>query len=461
MENQLPKRYGLFTAICMVVGIVIGSGVFFKAQDILRYTNGNMLIGILAWLIGGAVMIVCALNFAALAQRHEKVNGIVDYAEATLGDRFAYFLAWFLSTLYYPAMTAVLAWVSARYTLVLFGHTDSTGGLCLSLAGLYLCLSYALNVLSPALTGRLQVSATAIKLVPLVTLALVGTAVGLLNGNTVQAFTATPLRAGAGGLFSAVSAAIFAYEGWIIATAINAELKNARRNLPIALILGGIVTVCVYVVYFIGLVGEVSVDTLMQEGATAAFYRMFGRGGGSLLNAFVVVSCLGTLNGLMLGTTRGIYAIAARGRGPKPDVFARIDPATKMPMNSAVFGLLLCSAWLFYYYGATLTSSFLTVLSFDGSELPIITIYGFYLPIFVWLATSEYKAKRYKRMILPCLGIPATLFMLFVAVYAHGLSPLREGLAVGKFDCPILFYSILFVVVMAIGAVFYRQRKSE
>ena len=80
-NNHLEKRYGLFTAICMVVGIVIGSGVFFKAQDILNYVGGNMLLGILAWIIGGVVMIICAFTFANLATKYVKVNGIVDYAE--------------------------------------------------------------------------------------------------------------------------------------------------------------------------------------------------------------------------------------------------------------------------------------------------------------------------------------------------------------------------------------------
>ena len=77
-NNQLQKRYGLFTAICMVVGIVIGSGVFFKAQDILKYTGGNMLLGILAWVIGGVVMVICAFNFANFATKYSKVNGVVD-----------------------------------------------------------------------------------------------------------------------------------------------------------------------------------------------------------------------------------------------------------------------------------------------------------------------------------------------------------------------------------------------
>lgn len=72
MENKLEKKYGLFTAICMVVGIVVGSGVFFKAQVILQKTGGDMPLGVLAWLIGGAIMIVCILAFSAMAQKYER-----------------------------------------------------------------------------------------------------------------------------------------------------------------------------------------------------------------------------------------------------------------------------------------------------------------------------------------------------------------------------------------------------
>ena len=87
MDNKLERKYGLFTAICMVVGIVIGSGVFFKAQTILTKTSGNMPLGILAWAVGGAIMLVCLLTFAFMAQKYELVNGLVDYAEATMGSR--------------------------------------------------------------------------------------------------------------------------------------------------------------------------------------------------------------------------------------------------------------------------------------------------------------------------------------------------------------------------------------
>ena len=95
MENKLTKKYGLLTAICMVVGIVIGSGVFFKAQTVLQKTGGDMPLGIIAWIIGGLVMIACILAFSSMAQKYEKVNGVVDYAEATMGKKYAYLMGWF------------------------------------------------------------------------------------------------------------------------------------------------------------------------------------------------------------------------------------------------------------------------------------------------------------------------------------------------------------------------------
>ena len=114
MENKLEKKYGLPTAICMVVGTVVGSGVFFKAEAVLNKTGGNMPLGILAWLIVGAIMIICSYVFATMATKYEKVNGLVDYAEATLGDRYAYNIGWFMATIYTPCLVSVLAWVSAR-----------------------------------------------------------------------------------------------------------------------------------------------------------------------------------------------------------------------------------------------------------------------------------------------------------------------------------------------------------
>ncbi|MBO5851573.1 MAG: amino acid permease, partial [Clostridia bacterium] len=69
MENKLTKKYGLITAICMVIGIVVGSGIFFKAQKILTFTKGNVWLSALSWAIGGIVMVICASQFAIMATK--------------------------------------------------------------------------------------------------------------------------------------------------------------------------------------------------------------------------------------------------------------------------------------------------------------------------------------------------------------------------------------------------------
>lgn len=453
MENKLKKKYGLLMAICMVIGIVIGSGVFFKAQDILKHTGGNMYLGILAWVIGGIVMVVCASTFAKFASRYERVNGIVDYAEQIVGPKYGYLVGWFTSIIYFPAMTSVLAWVSARYTMVLFGSNDINSGLCMTLAALYLVAMYSLNSLSPKLAGKFHVSSTIIKLIPLTVMILVGTICGLVNGNLNESFiTSTTNNAGFDSIFSAIVAAAFAYEGWIVATSINAELKDSKKNLPKALTLGTIIIMIIYVIYFISLTGGANVSTLMINGAPKAFVNLFGNVGGTIFNAFIVISCLGTLNGLVLASTRGLYSLAVRERGPNPKAFSQLDSVSNAPTNSGIIALLVCTLWLFYFFGANLFDKPLFGLfSFDSSELPIITTYAVYLPIFIIFIIKEAKSKNYKDIILPICAIVCCLFMIFAAFYAHGLKPYLNAKENGQFSFPILFYLIIFTIVMFIG----------
>ena len=269
MDNGLEKRYGLLTAIAMVVGIVIGSGVFFKAEKVLTATGGNLSLGILAWLLGGLVMILCAYNFALMATKHEKVSGVVDYAEVLVGGRYAYFFAWFAAVIYFPAMTSVVAWVAARYFGVLMGW-EIVGPQVMTLSGLFLVGSYVINALAPKLAGRLQVTTTAAKLIPLFLMAIFGTIFGLKNGILVENFTTTAVHTftSKNPLFTAVVGTCFAYEGWICATSINAELKDAKKNLPLALIFGSAFVVLVYILYYIGLAGAVKNEVMMAGGET-------------------------------------------------------------------------------------------------------------------------------------------------------------------------------------------------
>ncbi len=473
MATQLNKKYGLMTAICTVVGTVIGSGVFFKAEKILTETGGNLPVGILAWIIGGIIMVACAYAFSILATKHEKVSGIVDYAEAMCGKKYAYFMGWFLAVFYYPTLTSVLAWVSARYLCVFINaflpaesQLSIAGPQCMTIAGALLISVFFMNSIAPKIAGKFQVSATFIKLIPLFLMAIVGTIKGLSNGLLVENFTTIVNEdiSTSSGLFKAVVATAFAYEGWICATSLNAELKDAKKNLPKALVMGTLIIVAVYITYYIGLAGGIKNEVIMaggEAGARIAFSAVFSNIAGTGLFLFVVISCLGTLNGLTLGCSRAFHAIAARNVGPAPEIFKQVDPATNMPGNSSMMGLFISGLWLLYFYGANLDTPWFGLFSFDSSELPIITTYAMYIPIFISMFIKSKDLGVLKGKIAPLLAIAGSIFMVIAAIFAHGVYPYQAAQANGTFSLPVLFYLITYVVLMIIGAFFAKEKKAK
>ena len=461
MDNKLERKYGLFTAICMVVGIVIGSGVFFKTQAILTKTGGNMPLGILAWLIGGAIMLVCLLTFSFMSQKYERVNGLVDYAEATVGPKYGYLMGWFSATIYFPGMTSALAWVSARYTMEFITSAwpnfpmtipASQGGCiigpeCMALTLFYLCAVYALNVLSPKLAGKFQTSTTIIKMIPLAMMAVVGLIVGLVSGQLQENFVTNAQVAAVSDnpLFASICATAFAYEGWIIATSINSEIKDSKKNLPKALIIGGLIIIATYLFYYIGAAGGATNQDLIDKGAPIAFTNIFGTFLGNVLNLFIVISCLGTTNGLMLACTRSMYSLAARNEGPNPEMYSQVDKITNMPSNSAVFALLLTGAWFLYFYLSNLACVWTGPFVFDSTELPIITIYMMYLPILIQWMRKEKDQPILSRFVLPILALCGSVFMVIASIFSH------------KWGC--FWYMIVFAVIMAIGLLIKKSNK--
>ncbi len=454
--GAIQKRYGLPTAICMVVGIVIGSGIFFKTQDVLKATAGDAFMGILAWLIGGAVMAVISVTFGVMATKYEKCGGAVDYAEAMCGSKYAYYVGWFMAMIYYPAMTSVLAWVSARYTLVAVVGNDSkiASAECMALAAFYLIAIYFLNVIAPKLSGKFQISTTVIKLVPICFIAIVGTLIGLINGNLVESFgfvktaeglpylgTSPAVAVGSGSLFTAVCCTAFAYEGWIIATSINSEIKDSKKNLPIALGVGAAIIVAAYVLYYVGVLALADMSKLGLNGTSEAF-SFFGPAFAAVINVLIVVSCLGTLNGLMLGGTRGFYAIAVRNGGFAPKTMNRIDDTTNIPNNSASFALLMCAVWFVYFVGGQFFGWF-GKYAFDSSELPIITLYPFYIAILINFMRKEKDFHPVKRFVLPALSIAGIAVLVIASIARHKMGN--------------VYYLAVFAVVMLIGALLERR----
>ena len=440
MNRELSKKYGLPTAIAMVVGVVIGSGIFFKTESVLAVSGGNVGVGIAALLIVGAIMIICAYTFSILAGRHGHVGGVVDYAEAEVGPGYAYGMGWFVATIYFPCITSVLIWLSAMYTCQLLGIPDaSTGGGCLAIAAFYLVVLMVLNSLAPVLAGKVQVSTTVIKLIPLLVMAVVGIVRGLVDGTLAGNFSFEGISVGSGSgslLMTACVAMAFSYEGWIIATSINAELHNAKKTLPLALVVGSIVVIAVYVLYYLGINGSITVEDLLVQGSAQAYVNIFGGIMGKILVLFIVISCLGTSNGLMAAASRGIYALAARNEGPAPKLFSAVDPTTGMPHNSVFFGALTVAFWMLYFYGGPLSGWF-GPISFDSSELPIITLYAGYIPMFIMMMRKERDLHPVKRFVMPALSICGCIFMVAAAIIGHGIH--------------VLWYLLFFAVIMAVG----------
>lgn len=466
---ELKKKYGLITAICMVVGIVVGSGVFFKAEAMLNITNGDLPVALLSWLIGGIVMVISAYTFAVMGTKFEKINGVVDYSEALVGSKYAYYVGWFMATIYYPAMTSALAWLSARYTMVLFGF-ELNSAETMVLAFVYLILSFALNTLSPKLAGHFQVSTTVIKLIPLILMAVVGTIYGIKNGVLIDNMNSVVelVKDAEGNIVSSTQVArqgisthlilagvctsVFAYEGWVIATAINSELKDAKKNLPRALVLGTIIVVVVYMLYYIGISGSIKTAELLPNGAGLAFKTIFGNVAGTILTVFIAVSCLGTLNGLTLACDRGFYSLAARNHGPRPDFLGKLDHATEMPSNASIVALIFNALWLFYFYMANLTpfASYTgkgSIFLFDSTELPLICVYAFYLPLYVMLMVKGKEFNVFRRFIMPILSFAGACLFIYAAIAKHGIKNIG--------------FIIIAAIIMLIGALTYNSKSAK
>ncbi len=409
----LQRKYGIWTATAMVIGIVIGSGVFFKADDVLKASGGSLPTALLAWLIGGSIMVVTAFVFAKIATRIEKVNGLVDYFEEAYGWRAGYLVAWFMTFVYYPTLVAVLAWVSANYSINLLGVEN---GVWL-LSVVYMVLFFLLNIYSPVLAGKWQVSATVIKLIPLGLVAIVGLFSGLTNGQTFSSFAnAAQAVSSGGGLAVATLATAFAYEGWIIATSINAELKDAKRTLPKALFFGSAAVVIIYMLYYLGISGVLSNDQVIAAGDGApvqVISIIFGQMGGTLLTVFVIISCLGTLNGLIMGCSRGMYSIASRGLGPKADFFGTVDAKTNSTKNSAFLGFVFSAFWLLVWYGnfAGWFGQFM-----DISELPIAFLYVIYISLYIWVMRKFKGLGPFSRYAAPFLSGLGSLYIIWGAI---------------------------------------------
>ncbi|MBQ6811061.1 MAG: amino acid permease, partial [Firmicutes bacterium] len=121
MSNNNPskERYSLFTAITMIVGIAIGSGIFFKADNVLAATGGSVFYGVILFVLGAVAIIFGGLSVAELASRTNKPGGIITYSEEFVSTRYGSAFGWFHCLVYYPTLICVVSYVVGIYLCTL------------------------------------------------------------------------------------------------------------------------------------------------------------------------------------------------------------------------------------------------------------------------------------------------------------------------------------------------------
>lgn len=458
MKKELEKKWGLTTALSMVMGIVIGSGIFFKAVKVLSLTGGNMAESLLVIGIVGMICVICSNVFAQMGKRYSTCNGLVDYAEVACGEKYAYFIGFFTSTIYNPVIASTLSYIAASYFCMMCG-LEMYGQANTGFAILFMFILIVMNMVTPKLAGKFQVATTVIKLTPILIMGIIGSIVGIINGNGIAIFQATNEAAPFGSnIFAGVCAFAFAYEGWIAVSTINSELKNPKRDLPLALIIGGIGCTVIYMLYVYSMSATMSASEIIAAGDNLpkiAFTNLFGNVAGNLILAIIVISCLGTANGMTMSTMRGFYSLAIRGLGAKADAVSEIDETTGMPLKSCIIGIGLMGFWLFqistlFFQGPLAfngTHNPEWLLAWEADEICIITLYALYIPIFYHIIKSEKTFSFMNRFVLPTLAIIASLFMCYCAYSSYGIQT--------------LYYLVFFIVVQGVGMYLYKPRKKR
>ena len=435
------QEYGLFTAITMIVGIVIGSGIFFKSDNILVYTNGSIIKGVILFCLAAIGIIFGALTIAILAAKTDKPGGLITYVDEYVGHRAAGAFGWFQVFIYYPALGAVISWIVGVYMCMLFGweSTPENMGL-IGLIAFLLC--YVINYYSAILGGAFQNFSTVSK----VLLILILAGAGFIFGNPKLITTSNfVMQEGSFMWLGALAPIAFSYDGWVVSTSISHEIKNSKRNLPIALIVGPIFVLFAYIFYFVGISILVGPNRIMELGdahVNEVVIMLFGDFGAKVFLIFIIISVLGTLNGFILGFLRMPYSLAIRDMFPMAKKTSYIAKGHHVPRFSAKIALGLSLIWMVVNY---ITQKYNLIPNSDVSEIPIVASYILYIILYIAVIRMYFKGeiKNFIRaVIVPIIAIVGSLFIV-----------------IGGLQNPMTITYLGFCLVVIIIALIYLRRK--
>ncbi len=434
-HNTLKKSIGLFEAMTMVVGIVIGSGIFFKATPV--YSNaGAPFWGIMAWLVGGIITMASALTISEIATAIPETGGIFAYLKVLYDDRIAFLFGWMQSILYVPGVSAALAIVLVTQATFFVPMSALTQKLC---AIFFIFFIIILNVLSTQLGAKLQLVATIGKLIPIAIIIVAGLVMGKASGISAIADTSQ-------GVFSltgfgvAILGTLWAYDGWVSVGNMAGEMKHPGKDLPKAIILGLFIIISVYVLINTAIINVLKYDVVIasKQVTTDAVVSLFGSVGASFISVGIMVSILGALNGYLMTGVRIPFAMAQDNMLPFSKVLGKIDPKFDTPTNALLFEGVLASVYV-------LTGSFEML-----TNLSMFMVWVFFIMavagIFILRKKHSHLITTYKVPLYPVIPLVGIIGGLYVIVSTF-LGDMHSA--------------VIGIVITLIGLPFYYMHKRK
>lgn len=443
--KKIKEKYSLIMAISMVVGIVIGSGIFYKVSEIMQDTGGNIYIALLAFFIVGIGVLFGVYTMSLYCHEEDTNLGIISYAKLAFGDKFSYFVGWFMISIYMPTLVVVLGIYFSDYVFNIFGVDNSI--LVYTFGFLTIIFLYAINVYKPIAGGKLQELTTLIKIIPLVVIFIYG--VFFQNNDTSVIIESSKIEpATISSFFTALIAIAFAFDGWIVATSIHSEIKDAKKNLPRALLSGTLIIIVLYVGFYIGsaLIIPASIGINLGDDLIGQIGMIIGGTGGKLfLEICIAISIYGGLNGTILAYIRMPYQLQELELMDYKGFYLESDDEKTIFIKSS---LLTMVPVILYYAIQTycdLSNGVIHGLNIDLSEVPIVTAYILYIALYIG---SLKVIKNYK---LKKINYLAIFFAIITALI----------IVIGSLTGNGLLYIVVSISIISIGKFFYIGNKKR
>jgi len=305
MENDLPRELGLLDAVAVVAGTLIGSGIFLVPNLVARQLPSLPMI-LAVWIVTGVLTFCGALAYAELGAMMPETGGQYVYLREAYGPLVAFLCGW---TYFFVVLSGAIAWLAISFSLYLSYFIPLSTGPARIVAVALIGIITAVNYRGTAAGALVQKIFTFLKVAGL--FILINAAFVVASAAPQSA--AAPVTASRFGM--AMIACLVAYDGWVAITFIAGEIRDPRRNIPLALGLGIGACILIYLlatVAYLRVLTPAEIAAADRVGALAA-QRSMGPLGGALVSLMVMISIAGSANGWVMTAPRLYFAQARDG----------------------------------------------------------------------------------------------------------------------------------------------------